>query len=339
MIEFGIMTAGRVRTYHDMRRVWVEAERLGFDYAWSADNVVGLFPGGEGAETFDAWSVLGALAEATTRIRIGPMATPCGRRNPALLAKMTSTLDMISAGRLEVGLGIGDRTSQFVPWGMQYDPRPSVRIDMLREEIEILKRMWTQDQASFRGKYHAVENAYNSPKPVQTPHPPIWIAISQNGRKLMPKLAAQYADGITLYIADDQDARERLRTIERYCGDCGRNFDRLRKARMVRVLLTPEDAAGAAGWREEAERTGESPDFMQGAYDRERQICGPPEKAIADIERIMGLGFDQLIIKFGWGWNASPDAQLAGATIFATEIMAPLRRKYPKTTAGQGTNS
>lgn len=328
MVEFGIHSSGRVATYQDLRRVWVEAEKLGFDYAWCSDNVVGLFPGAEEAETFDAWSVLGALAEATSRIRIGSLVTPCGRRHPALFAKMTSILDLISGGRLEVGMGPGDHAWQFLPWGMRYDPKASVRIEILREEVEVLKRMWTQERASFSGKYYTIEGAYNSPKPIQKPHPRIWIGLARYGRKLMPRLAAEYADGINLVSVDDDEARERLEIVREYCNDLGRDFDRMRKSRLLRLLVTEEDAEAARRWREHARAMGVSEEYMRGVYERERLIWGPPERAVEELERIIDVGFDQLIFKFGWGWTAGPDAQLAGARVFAREMMPVLRAKY-----------
>ena len=131
----------------------VAAEETGFDSYWTMDNVVLIHPDTEEQlPVFETWTLLPALAAVTKKIRMGPLVTPCNRRHPALFAKMTTTFDRISNGRLDLGLGPGDDPIYFVPWGMSY-PKTSVRIKILREEIEVLKRMWTEERASFEGEF------------------------------------------------------------------------------------------------------------------------------------------------------------------------------------------
>ena len=138
MTEVGFTQNGIGWDYQRMRDFWVEADRLGFDSGSLMDNSVFPWFEGEMLDTFEAWTILPALAEVTERIRIGPLVTPCSRRHPALLAKITTTFDRISNGRLNLALGTSDKSVFFQPWGMSY-PKFSERVKILREEIEILK--------------------------------------------------------------------------------------------------------------------------------------------------------------------------------------------------------
>jgi alkanesulfonate monooxygenase SsuD/methylene tetrahydromethanopterin reductase-like flavin-dependent oxidoreductase (luciferase family) len=324
MVEFGIYASGRGGGWEDLRRTWVEAELLGFDYAWIGDNVVGPEPGATEVPVFDAWSVLGALAEATESIRIGPLVTPCGRRHPAVFAKMAAIVDIISGGRLQLGMGIGDEPQQFAPWGMSF-PKPSTRIAVLREEIEVIKSLWTQDQVNYEGEHFRLEGAVLNPKPVQVPHPPIWMGIIY-GRRLMPRLAAQHADAISFgTLFDAESAAEMFETLRDLTKEAGRDFDAIKKALTVRVMLDPEDAAFLKRIPQEAAALGVSEEHLRAYYSSERRVLGSLDQVTEELARIVRLGIDQLIIRFGGGWSSGADEQIAGARIFSQQVMPVLR--------------
>jgi hypothetical protein len=205
MPEIGFYQPGMGWSYEQLRDFWVEGENLGFDYGWMMDNVTyrHLYKLGQKVPVFETWTVLPALAEATSKIRMGPMVSPVNRRHPALFAKITSCFDQISNGRLELGMGAGDTAEYHLPWGMPF-PKASVRVETLREEIQVLKLMWAEKNANFNGKYYTLIDATMDPKPIQKPHPPIWMGILRG--KMMTKLAAEEADGVNVYNASHRAA-------------------------------------------------------------------------------------------------------------------------------------
>jgi alkanesulfonate monooxygenase SsuD/methylene tetrahydromethanopterin reductase-like flavin-dependent oxidoreductase (luciferase family) len=328
MVRFGIYASGRGGGYEDLRQVWQEAERLGFDSAWIGDNVVGAVPELNEAPVFDAWSVLGALAMATHKIRIGSLVTPCGRRHPALFAKMTSIADIISGGRLNIGVGPGDEDRQFLPWGMAF-PAPAERVAVLREEIEVLKLMWTEEHATYEGRYYRLEDACNSPKPLQKPHPPIWIGLA-TGKKLMPRLAAEYADGINVAHPDDDVAIRFLELVSQHCRDLRRDFDLIEKSRTINMIITEEEASFARDLEGQARRMGVPIDYLRDFYEGsyERWVRGEPEQCFDQLKEVIDMGFTHLIFRFGGGWRAPNDLILRGAETFANEVLPELRLAY-----------
>ena len=154
--------------------VALECERLGYDSVWAYDHLSPFWI--SSGKALECWTLLSAIAARTSRIKIGSLVTNINLRNPALLAKMTSTLDHISGGRLIVGLGVGDRLSrnELSTYGYKFLPT-NERIARLRETIQILKSLWTEGEASFEGKHYRISHARNYPKPKQRPHPPVWV--------------------------------------------------------------------------------------------------------------------------------------------------------------------
>jgi len=157
-----------VEKYEAMTRVAQTAERLGFDSLWLFDHFHTYFkPVLE--TTFECWTATAALARDTTRIRLGQMVTCNGYRNPALLAKMASTVDVLSHGRLDFGIGAGWYEHEYTAYGYEYPPTPGERLKMLREALQVIRAMWTEPYASFDGEFYKVSGAINEPKGVQKP--------------------------------------------------------------------------------------------------------------------------------------------------------------------------
>ena len=140
---------------------------------------------------FECWTTIAAISQLTTTIRLGQMVGCASYRNPALLAKITSTVDVISGGRLDWGIGAGWYENEYLAYGYDF-PRPAVRIAGLADTVEIVKRMWTEPETTFSGRVHSVTGAQCDPKPLQQPHPPIWIGGS--GEQLTLRVVAEHAD-------------------------------------------------------------------------------------------------------------------------------------------------
>lgn len=236
-LDFSIFAHGNNWSYEGTRAIWQEAERLGFEAAWTQDNIMGHSPYVPAdIAYFEIFTLLAALAEATKTIRIGPLATPAPRRIPPLLAKMVASIDNISGGRVNLAIGAGDDEFQYRAWGQKFPP-PAQRVQMLRESIQIMKMMWTQELATFEGEHFRVDGTALSPKPIQKPHPPIWVAIGQ-GTKLMPRLAAELADGIAVEWGIDEVVRKITDEMKRNCDRLGRDFLEITRGRLVWIIFT-----------------------------------------------------------------------------------------------------
>jgi len=165
-----------------------EAERLGYDSIWVTDHLVS--PSGR-PHALEAWTVLSALASCVPRVRLGTYVLCNQFRHPSMLAKMASTLDNISGGRLELGIGAGYLKNEHVAFGFDWD-RHSVRVERLRETLEIVRRLWTEDIVSYGGPHFRIKDATLEPKPLQKPHPPLWVG--GNSSKIM-RSVAELGDG------------------------------------------------------------------------------------------------------------------------------------------------
>ena len=170
------------------------AEKSGFASFWVSDHFFGGPGGTPDRNCLEAWTLLAALARDTTKIRLGVLVAAVQYRNPALQAKMAASVDHISAGRLEFGVGAGWKEDEYRAYGYAF-PSPGDRVDQLREGLEITRRLWQDDRATYHGKHYRIDDAVCAPKPTQRPRPPIWIGGA--GPRVM-RLAARYADGFDL---------------------------------------------------------------------------------------------------------------------------------------------
>jgi len=214
--------------------VWLDAkshiqraERDGFDSFWVMDHFYQLPAHGSEEEPFlDAWTVLPALAAVTSRIRLGAMVSPVGYRNPALLARMASSLDHISSGRVNFGFGAGGFKPEYQAYGFEFIERGSVRLEQMKEALQLILGLWTHQRFTFHGKYFHVDNAILEPKPLQTPHPP--ILIGGVGPKITLRLIAEMGDACNLWGPPDEFVKQR-ETLKHHCEDVGRDESTIEK--------------------------------------------------------------------------------------------------------------
>jgi F420-dependent oxidoreductase-like protein len=200
------------------------AEQLGFDSIWVFDHFH-TTPQPRDTITFEAFTTLAALAPITRRVGLGQLVTCAGYRNPALLAKMASTLDVTSGGRVELGLGAGWKAEEWRAYGYGFPPLRE-RMALLRDSLEIVSRMFGPGRATWTGQVASVQGAINDPKPLQRPHPP--IIVGGNGREVTWRLAARYADELNLDNTPPAEIPEALDVIAGRCGEIDRDPASLR---------------------------------------------------------------------------------------------------------------
>ncbi len=201
-----------------------DAERLGFESLWVFDHFTTV-PEPTDEITFESFTMLGALAGATERARIGHMVVCTGFRNPALTAKMASTLDVISGGRFELGIGAGWKEDEWVAYGYGF-PDTATRLAMFADHLEVITRMLGPGHATYLGQHASVQGAINVPKGLQTPRIP--IIVGGNGRRVTFRLAAQFADELNLVFLDPAAAAESMTVARQRCEEAGRDPATLR---------------------------------------------------------------------------------------------------------------
>jgi F420-dependent oxidoreductase-like protein len=222
-LHFGIKTT-QYFAYEDILRVWQEADTLlSIEHAWLFDHPMPIMRADPAGPCLDGWTLLTALAAQTKRLRLGLMVASNANQTPAQLAKRAATLDIISHGRLEFGLGAGGVEREHTAYGTDFFPAGE-RIRRLGEACEIIRRMWTQPVVDFDGRYYQLQQTYCEPKPVQKPTPP--FVIGGVGEQLTLRIVAQHADmwNYPRYpLGTVEEFQQKSRVLDGYCAEIGRD--------------------------------------------------------------------------------------------------------------------
>jgi F420-dependent oxidoreductase-like protein len=212
--------------YEAMSHMAQEAERLGFDSVWLYDHFHTV-PQPTLNTTFECWVSTAALARDTQTIRLGQMVGCNGYRHPAYLAKVASTIDALSHGRLDFGIGAGWYEHEWRAYGYGFPDTPT-RLKMLAEALPIFKAMWTEAYATYAGTFYQVQGAINEPKGVQKPHPPLWIG--GGGEQVTLKLVAQYGDYSNFGGLNLEEFTRKAAILRQHCERVGRDYHAITKS-------------------------------------------------------------------------------------------------------------
>ncbi len=238
-LHFGIKTT-QYFSYEDILRVWQEAETLpSIEHAWLFDHPMPIMRADPSGPCLDGWTLLAALAAQTKRLRLGLMVASNANQTPALLAKRGATLDIISHGRLEFGLGAGGVEREHTAYGTDLFPAGE-RVRRLGEACEIIRRMWTEPVVNFEGRYYQLSETYCEPKPVQKPTPP--FVIGGVGEQLTLRVVAQYADvwNYPRYpLGTVEEFQQKNRVLDGYCAEIERDPATL--VRSVQIIIDPRE--------------------------------------------------------------------------------------------------
>src|SRR5438309_10946776 len=223
--RIGIKYSGQDCTVEELRSVWRVADQAGFDHLWAFDHLASIGGGGPDRPVFEGWGLLAAMAGETRRVRIGLLVTGNTYRHPALLAKQATTVDHLSGGRLDFGVGAGWSEIEHTMLGIEGLDH---RIGRLSEALRVIRSLWTQERTTFAGRYYRLTDAISNPKPVQKPHPPIWIGA---GGEQMMMVVARYADvWNSSGAATAQEAAEKSRMLDEACARAGRDPGAIRRS-------------------------------------------------------------------------------------------------------------
>ena len=319
-VKFGIQIEPQLGfDYKSVEKIALQSEKSGYDSIWSSDHFF-LNDKSEDRNCMEAWTLLAALASKTEKIRLGPLVTCNSYRYPAVLAKIAATIDMISNGRLFFGIGAGWKKIEYRAYGIPF-PTLKGRMDQLEEAIQIIKLLWTEPKATFKGKHFKIKDAFSAPKPVQKPTPP--ILIGGGGEKRTLKMVAKYADYCNLWLVPNLE--QKLEVLKTHCKAVGRNYEEVGKSLF-------------AGWpgifvtesHEELhdhliQRSKQNNMSLEKLTDLLREHApgswvGHPEYVIERFEFLIGLGFDYFQVMFP-GIN---EETLNASRVFAELVMKRL---------------
>lgn len=310
--------------WRTIKRTAIEAESLGYDNILMADHLGYITPD---STIFEIWSTLSALASVTKKVGLQSLVICNSYRNPALVAKMGATLDVISDGRLILGYGAGWNEKEYSAYGILF-PKALVRIRQMREGVKIIKKMWTEDNATYEGKYYTIKDMVCRPKPVQKPHPPIIIGATQ---PLMLRAAVEVGDGLN--VPDDPSVkqyREKLAIVEKRCDELGKDYDNFVKTWDGHVIVrkTEKEAKEFVKYLQElqAKAIAEYQTLREASFDwwtglmipgdsLERYFIGTPDQVAEKIQRFLDIGVSQ----FGLWFPEYPSFE--GIRLFAEEVI------------------
>ncbi len=304
-IRFGIHAGQQNSSFDDYLRLWRAAEDLGFDWASVFDHFLPIFSDPEGP-CFDGLTLLSGLAAHTSRIRLGVIVVGVTYRNPAVLANIGATIDHVSGGRLELGLGAAWYQMEHDQYGIPFPPIGR-RIAMLGEAIQIVRSLWTEHRTSFQGRHYTLTDALCEPKPVQQPHPPLWIGGA--GEKRTLRVVAESADGWNTFLMPQDAYQHKLDVLAEHCLAVGRDTGEIRKQLVVQAVVGESEA----DVEQRADRLASARHISREALAR-AAIIGTPEQCVEQLLPYVRMGVGDFLI------GARPPADLATLELVAKKI-------------------
>ncbi len=290
-----------------IREIVLECEHQGYHAVWLDDHLMyNDWP------ILECWTTLSALSQLTSRIRLGTMVSCNAHRNPALLAKTAATLDVLSNGRLELGIGAGTQETEHIAYGFGFPPS-SVRIEQLTEALEAITRLWTQEKANYQGKHYTLRDAVCEPKPLQKPCPP--ITVGGSGELLMRKATAPYANRFDWgFLPSIEAYKHKLAVLENQCKVIGRNFSEIEKSCWPggQVLI-------AENQRELGEKISQLKPANVSLEDFKKTILAcTPDECIEQLQVYVDLGVAYFMLLF------ADFPSLDGLRLFAKNVMGKM---------------
>jgi len=295
------------KNFSSIRNFVLECERLGYHSVWLDDHLMY-----DDWSILECWTTLSVLSALTSRVRLGTMVSCSTHRNPALLAKMAATLDVLSNGRLELGIGAGIQENEHTAYGFDF-PKPSVRIERLGESLEVIKRLWTQNKANYQGKRYLLKDAVCEPKPLQKPYPP--VTVGGCSKLLLRKATAPYADRFDFgFLPSIERYKCKLEVLEKDCTAIGRNFGEIEKSCWPggQVLIAQNE-------REVNEKVSQKALGLSLEDFKKTTLVGTPRECREQLQVYIDLGVTYFMLYF------SDSPRFNGLRLFAEGVMNKMR--------------
>ena len=295
MLRFGLQQPSHTfqdppgSAYRWVERIAIEAELLGYDSFWIMDHLVQIPNVATASEPIlEAYVTLSAIAAKTSRIKIGSLCTSNTFRDPALLAKMAATLDVVSGGRLFFGIGAGWFEAEHIQYGIPFFTTAE-RIRRLEEAVQVIKKIWTEERATFKGRYYHINELICSPKPIQRPHPPILIGGS--GEKMTLKVVANHANACNLF-GGSEVIKHKLNVLRAHCEKIGRDYGEILKTKLGGVVISRTDKEAYSKLQKVR------PTHISLEQYRQQVIWGSPDRCVDEVQKLIDAGIEYLIVNF-----------------------------------------
>jgi F420-dependent oxidoreductase-like protein len=243
-VRFGLDVSQHQLTWDEIVARARLAEEAGLDGVWVFDHFKALYADPRGP-SLEAWTLLAALARETSRIRLGTLVTGMTHRHPSVLAAEVVTVDHLSDGRVECAVGAAWNEPEHHELGIAF-PSTAERMDRLEEGVQVLRLLFTGDDVTFEGRHYRLENATYNPKPVQQPHPPIWVG-GEGRRRTLP-IAGRYADAWHGWAANAAELREMTEVIDRVAQDAGRDPASILRASSLSISEPWDEVRNSYEW-------------------------------------------------------------------------------------------
>ena len=308
-IRFGVQTAPQHVTWQALREAWKLIDSLSYDTAWVFDHFFPILSDPSGP-CYEGWTALTALAAETSLVQVGTLVTGNTYRHPAVLAKMGATVDHTSGGRLIMGIGAGWFELEHNAYGIHFGTTAE-RINRVDEAAEIIKRLWTEKQVTFEGRYYQLKDAYCEPKPLQQPRPPLMMGGA--GEKLMLKVIAKHADQWNTF-GSPQVFSHKIDVLKGHCATVGRNFDDIEVSWAGAGLVTDSREEKDALLGQLAEAFGITPE----QYDASA-LVGSASEVRDRVQKFIDVGVTHFIL------IDSPPFNHDSIRRFAEEVMSSFK--------------
>jgi F420-dependent oxidoreductase-like protein len=308
-IRFGIQTPPQLTGWNRLTRIWQLAEQSGFHTAWVFDHFFPIFTDPSGP-CLEAWTTLSALAARTQRMQVGVLVTGNTYRHPALLANMAVSVDHVSDGRLVFGLGAGWFELEHRAYGIPFPP-VGERIRRLDESLSLIKLLWTEERATFKGQYYEIRDAYCEPKPLQRPHPP--IMVGGGGERMTLRVVARHADQWNT-MGPPETFKKKIALLEGYCREIGRDSSAIEKSVLIQLRFTAGEGETERYLGTYAEQRRFSLDEARGRF-----LVGSPEEIRRQIQVYAETGVTHFILSLMEPYDEE------GLRRFSGEVMPAFR--------------
>jgi F420-dependent oxidoreductase-like protein len=297
-VRFSVQTPQQHGSWPELIALWQEADTLGFHSAWLFDHFLPIFSDPTGP-CLEGWTSLAALAMMTKNVRLGVLVTGNTYRHPAVLAKMATTLDIISQGRLILGLGAGWFELEHITYGLPF-PQVRERLQRLDEALTMITRLWAEERVTFTGQYYQLHEAFLNPRPLQQPHPPVLVGAS--GERVALGIVARHAD-LWNSFGSPEVFQKKIAVLVEHCRRVGRDPDAVEKSVLLQMTLTDD------------------PEVKRRALENESwgMLAGNPAEIRQQVAAYVAVGVTHLII------SLSAPYDYAALRRFAAEVMPAFR--------------
>lgn len=303
-VYFGVFIPPEGKPFEELKKQAIRCDNLGYYSLWTSDHLLGMYET-TASPRFECWTLTTALAMVTKKIMISQLTLANPFRNPALLAKMAATIDVISNGRSILSIGAGWHEGEFNAYGYDFGTWKT-RLQKMDEAAEIIKLLWNEEKPSFNGKYYTIKDAYCNPKPLQNPMP---LMIAGGGEKRTLKTVAKHGDlsNYSAWTGTPKDFKEKTAILNKHCEKVGRDPEEIQKTWAAFTFIDEN--------QEKAEETAKKHYAKSRFTDEIRGLVGSPETIAQQIRDYIDAGASHFILSFlGGNWEKQVD-------LFAREVV------------------